>query len=316
MVLWKRGIMRGITAMKRERHWLAAFGALAGVLTLLQLLVFGSLAIQSMQSAVRDRADLRLEILQDASDQQIREFTAALQQMEQVKEIQFITKEQSYERAKTRDGELVAFLEKFGMDNPFPDTVSVTLRSLSDYDAFAEYIQQEQWKKVVDPTFLTKATDQEAQAHELLSLTRAGGSLTGLFLVIAGGVLTFIVTELVRRRAQDRGEEVLIERLVGAHPLTVFLPFATEATILLWIATVVSAVALILLLTILPLFVPAFQPSGLLAAIGENLTLSARSTLPILFAVELLLAPLLAGLGAYLGIRPQLNALPLSLSAL
>ncbi|MFA7682400.1 MAG: permease-like cell division protein FtsX, partial [Candidatus Peribacteraceae bacterium] len=258
-VLWKRGILRGLTTARRKGRWLTAFGALFGVLLLLQIVLFGIVGVHTVQKILRAQTDLRLEVRPGAQDNEIQNFFAALQQLPIIDEAVYITKEQAYEKAREFDPELVAFLEKFQMENPFSDTIGVTLVALDDYQEFVNFIEQERWRAVVDPTFLSQVTDQEKQVHELLGITQAGRILAILILFLTGSVTLFIVTELVRRRSSDRSDEVFVERLAGAHPITIILPFATETTVLLWLAVLASALVLTVALIGLPLVFPSLQ---------------------------------------------------------
>jgi len=307
-LLWKRGIKRGLRTAQRGHRWMASLGALFGTLLILQLLIFGLAGAQTVQSLLQSRTDLRLEIRQNASDQQRQEFFGQLNQLSYIDETVYITKEQAYEYARTHDPDLIAFLEKYGMENPFSDTIGITLISLGDYDSLTEFLQQEKWKGVVDPTFLSEVTNQEAQVRALLRLTIAGRALAIMVLTITGCVLLLMIMELVRRRSLDRADEVFVEQLVGASPLSIFLPFAVEATLMLWIAIIASGFALVMLLLALPALLPTMQGTDILEAFGTALTSRARSFLPIAFTAEILLAPMIAALGAWFGIWPQIRS--------
>ena len=190
----------------------------------------------------------------------------------------------------------------------------MTLRTLDDYQDFSTFVERPSWRSVVDPTFLTKVTDQEKHVYELLRVTRAGRSLTVLILLITTVTLVFITTEIVCSRALARSDEVLVERLVGAHMLSIVLPFAVEAVILFWIAILMSGAALLLLLWMLPILVPALSITGALQALHAEVAPLLWLYLPWLFLIELLATPVLAGIGTWMGIRPQLRSTTLTLS--
>ncbi len=235
---------------------MTALGALLGVFILVQLLILVLTGLEGMQSVLKSRTDLRLEIHAGAADTEIQEFYSALAELPFVRETVYITKEKAYQETRTTDPELIAFLEEFTIKNPFNDTIGITLASLEDYDRFSSFVQQERWNAVVNPTFLSQITDQEKQVYALLAVTRAGRSLTMLILLISGASLVFITTELIRRRALNRADEVLIERLVGASSLSITVPFITEAVLLLLTAVAFSALFLAGFIVLLPTLVP------------------------------------------------------------
>ncbi|PIQ76836.1 hypothetical protein COU78_00860 [Candidatus Peregrinibacteria bacterium CG10_big_fil_rev_8_21_14_0_10_49_24] len=314
-VVLGRGIRRGITTLLREREWGTSLGALFGVFVLVQLLLVILVGAQGVQLLLKERTDLRLEVRQRAPAQDVQEFFSFLQQQEYVQDAAFITKEQAYERARVHDPELIAFVEEFGMGNPFPDTVSVTLRSLDDYPVFRSFIEQPEWKNVMNPSFLSEVTDQEKQVYELLRFTHAGKALTAIILAVVGAILLFITTELVRRRVLGRSNEVLVEKLVGSSPLAMFVPFATEACILLLLAIVISMMVSIALIVVFPLLVPALKSDGALSALGTHIAPLIRTTLPAYFFLEIVCIPLMASVGTWLGMHHELQARTLSLHA-
>ncbi|MBM3230699.1 hypothetical protein FJZ28_00030 [Candidatus Peregrinibacteria bacterium] len=301
----RRGILRGLLTLRREGEWMTALGALFGVLLLVQLLGVMMLGLQGIQSMLRHKTDLRLELHAEASDADIQKFYGALSAEPFVDQLTLITKEKAYEHMRTQDPELIAFLEQFKLENPFADTIGVTLKNLEDYRLFSAFVGKEEWRMTVNPTFLTDVTDQEKQMYALLRVTQTGRALMGVILVVTGTALVFIVTELTRRRALARSDEVLVERLVGATPMSILLPFATEATVLCAISVVLSAAVLSVLLLAIPLLVPGLSSGGVLTDLRAEVTPLLHSLLPIIIAVEILVSPLIAGTGAWLGIRPQ-----------
>ncbi|PIR53648.1 hypothetical protein COU75_04960 [Candidatus Peregrinibacteria bacterium CG10_big_fil_rev_8_21_14_0_10_42_8] len=304
----RRGIIRGALTLWRERQWMTALGALFGVFLLVQLLILVLTGLEGVQILLKNRTDLRLEILAEATDNDIQTFLAELQQQPFVKDTVYITKEKAFEQTRVSDPQLIAFLEEFNMSNPFADSIGVTLGNLDNYDQFSAFIEQERWRNVVDPEFLSQITDQERQVHALLGVTSAVRSLTILILIITAAALVFIVTELVRRRAMARSDEVLVERLVGATPLSITLPFMTEAVILLFIAIILSTAIMLFIASLLPLYIPALTNGGILGPLRKEIGPLMTTLLPSLLLIEVLMIPVLAGAGAWLGVRPQVHS--------
>ena len=306
--VFKRGVLRGCITLIRERQWATALGALMGVFVLVQLLGLVLIGLEGVQSMLRSRTDLRLEIHAEANDTQVQEFYSALGAQAFVRDTVYITKEKAYEQTKASDPDLITFLEEFNIPNPFNDTIGVTLQSLDDYQEFSTFVEQQRWQNVVTPSFLTDITDQEKQVFALMSVTRAGRSITLLILIVTATALVFITTELIRRRSLHRSDEVMVERLVGASPLGISLPFITEACVLLIISIIGSAIILGITIAVLPLWVPALQANGALGALSKEMTPLLANMLPIILLIQLLCAPLIATAGAWLGMRSQIRS--------
>ncbi|MBT4119679.1 MAG: hypothetical protein HOE29_02070 [Candidatus Peribacter sp.] len=292
----------------REKQWLTALGALFGVFVMVQLLVFVLTGLEGMQAMLRNRTDLQLEIHASATDSEVQLFYSALTRLPYVQDADFITKEKAYEQTRSTDPKLIGFLEQYRMQNPFGDTISVSLTTLNDYSSFAAFIERPEWKSVINPTYLSEITDQEQQVFSLLAITRAGRLLTIIILALTVVALVFITTELVRRRAIARSDEVLVERLAGAQPLSIALPFITEAAVLLLISIILSSAVMVIFIAILPLIIPAFQTQGALGPLQAEITPLLRTMLPMLILTEMAIAPLIAVCGAWLGIRPQVES--------
>lgn len=303
-----RGVSRGVLTLLRENHWMSALGALLGVFLLVQLLTFVLLGLAGVQELLQNRTDLRLEVRTEASEQDVQEFFSALNQLSYVEETVFITKEKAYEQTKQTDPELIAFLEEFNLQNPFADTIGVTLVSLEEYDAFAEFVSTARWQSVVNPAFLSQVTDQEDHISALMRVTQAGRSLTMIILIITAFALMCITMELTRHRAVLRANEVLVERLVGASPLSILLPFWTEAALLFFSAIMLSAALLGAFIFALPELVPALQEQGVLANLQQTVQPLLLQQLPLLLAAQLIVTPIIAGAGAWLGIRPHIHS--------
>ena len=302
-LLLRRGIRRGVLTLTREREYGTTLGVLCGVAFLAQLLVLLTLGAQSVQGMLQSQLDLRLQVHEGASDQTVQEFLVALQAQPFTESVRFVTREEAYEQERQRNPELTNLLEDFEIDNPYPDTVAVTLKSLTDYDVFAEFTRQPAWKDTVDPAFLTQTTDQEQEVRQMLTLTRAGRMLAIGFLALTGAVLLFVLMELTRRRALLRSEEILVERLFGAREASMLVPFATEAGILLFLAVAISAALIAGLLAVAPSLIPALSGSGAFSALRMETSSLMWSVGPLVLLAEILAIPFLSMAGAYLGMR-------------
>ncbi len=313
LLLLRRGIKRGFITLWRERGWGTTLASLTGILLIAQLLLTSALAAQAMERLVRSETDLRLEILDGAVEKETLAFFSAIKALPYVADVQYVTKEKAYDIERAQDPDLVSFLEKFNLKNPFPDTLAVTLQSLDDYDRFAQFVRGSEWRSVVDPGFLSKSTDQETRIHELISLTQAMRFIALFFLGLIAIVLLFVVMELVRRRALMRSEEVFIERLFGAQDLAILLPFIVESTLLLFISLFFTALLLAILLYVLPVYLlpmvdPTLTQGATIVALGQQLQPLITDVLPLIIGAEFLLVPVTACLGAWLGLAPQLRS--------
>jgi cell division transport system permease protein len=304
---FRRGVRRGLTSLRRERGWKTTLCLLSGLLLLLQFCFVVAAGVQGMDRLLRSQLDLRLELKEGVPAAQVQDFLDALKTQSTVAHVVYITREQAYQSEKERNPSLIGFLEQFNIQNPFPDTVAVTLNRLDDYEAFSATIRQPQWSAVVDPAFLSAVTDQENEVMNLLSLTQSGRKLMSVVLAFLGVVLLFITVELVRRRALYRQEEIFVEQLTGASSIWILTPFITEATVLLWAGLLLSSVTMAILVFVLPLLVPMVATLGEFAVLRQQLLAVIFALWPWVLGLEIVAAPIVAFVGAVLALRLHLR---------
>lgn len=307
-ILLQRGIRRAWRTLRREHDWIGSLGALTGIFILLQLLGLGLATALAGEQLLKERTELQLELKAGTTDREVSDLITGLQDLPYVARANFITKEQAYDRARSADPELIGFLEEYGLNNPFNDAVTVTLTSLQHYRPLLAVLEEAQWQRIVDPSFLSDATAEQEYVEALLTMTRGLRSLVLFVLGIGGVTLLFVVVNLTRTRALGRSEEVLVERIAGAQTATILLPFAAEASILLAVGTIGSFIVTVLLAAFAPVIIPALNMGGALGELWNMVRLMLHSAILFAFVLELLMIPVIASVGAWIGIAPQVRS--------
>ncbi len=310
--IFSRGFRRGFVSAARDPGGVSSIGSLFGVLFLSQIFLLLALGVQSGLLLLKEQTDIRLEVLSGASEQQIVDLTVQLKSQQFIEDVTFITKEQAYERQKTRDPELIEFLDRFQIQNPFPDTIGVRLRHLEDYASLVAFLRQPVFASIVDPNFLSQTTDQEQQIERLMAATIAARSFLLVAIAVIAIVLLFVLIELVRRRAVLKSEEIFVQQLVGATPLAILLPFGVEVLALLLVAFFFSLLCMAAVLFALPFVIPGLSAGGLFAPWVAELRDMLFTYGIVILVAEALLLPILAFLGAFFGLKKRLHVPTLS----
>lgn len=310
----RRGTQRGLATAVREEGWGASVGSLFGVLFFAQVLLILVIGVNAGLTLLREQTDIRLEILDNASQAQIQDLVQNLHSLPYVEDVVYITREEAYERQKQRDPQLIAFLQKFGIANPFPETLGVRLRSLDDYTQFVSFLQQPVFAKTINPAFLSQGTDQQTQIYKLLDIVRSARLILFLIVGLLLVVLVFIIIELVRRRAVLRGDELFVEQLVGATPMAILLPFSVEILTLLFFALLLSFLFATGFVYVLPILIPSLAPGGVFSVWAASVAASLLSTGWLIACLELIVLPIVAGVGTFLALWPRLSASTLSVA--
>lgn len=305
-LFFRRAARRGIVSVFREEGWATSMGSLFGVLLIGQMLLLLAVGVQGGLQLLKERTDLRLQIRSTATDAQIQDLFQNVRQLPYVEDAVYVTREQAYERQKQRDPALIDFLVKFGIDNPFPDTLGVRLKRLEDYPAFLQFLKQPVFATVVDPSFLSTTTDQEQQVERLTEVVFASRTVLIFVVGLTVAVLLFVVIELIRRKALLKRQELFVEQLVGASNSDILLPFMVEMVCLLFFALLCSYVVIAAIVLLLPVFLPALSTGGMFGQWSGASLKVLFSWSPWTVFFELLLILFLSVIGTLIALKSQL----------
>lgn len=301
-------VRRGLRSLGRDRSYGALFAALTGTMFLFHLLLSVSVGIKTGEQFLRSTADVRLPILSTATNQSIQDFFSALHAIPSVKEATLVTREQAYEQSRQRDPSLIAFLEKYKLQNPFTDTIAVELASTDNQQDLVRFVQQPQWAGVVDPAFLSAAPSDQAHTQDLLAAAEVIRFLSIALLVFAAIAVTFVLLLFFDVRSVLREDEVVVGRLLGAASSTLITPFAAEATVILFISSILSAVLLTLCFIFLPMLLPMLSMGGSFFPLFQATRDALLASLPMLVVLHVLGIPFIATMGVMMGVRlPKLT---------
>jgi cell division protein FtsX len=257
-----RSVRRGLLSLRREKRWGTVLVMLCLAMTLLQMLIAGLSALKGIESLFTAKSGIHLEVANGTADQDIQDLYGALSELPYVESVEYVPKEKAYEREKLRDPALVASLEKFAVQNPFPDTFAVTLSSLDAFGNLRTFVEQGKWKGIVDPSFLASVSTQEREVQSYLSVSRSVTRLAYIVLWIGIAALAGIILDIAVQRAYARKEELELETVLGASRLQVILPLASEIAALLLGALVVGFALTTIFLVLLPSLIPALAAGG------------------------------------------------------
>ena len=302
-------VRHGLRMLRRDHSYCALLATLTGTLFLFHLLGLIALGVTGAEQSLTAFTDVRVTLAASASDDQIQNFLSALKKQPFAGETTYVTRDQAYEAQRKLDPSLTQLIERAQLGNPFRDTVAIRLTEGSSVDALESFLRNSEWSGVVDAASLSTVAAQEAHTSELLAGAKAVRFISMLLLFLALGVTVFALVMSFDARAELRTEEVTVSRLLGARPSEVLLPFITEATVLLLLASLLSACALGITITVLPLLFPALLVGSL-----ADLWSTATSTLLLIFPFAALLHIVCAPIVAWFGVRMGVKLPALSLA--
>lgn len=230
-------LMRTLRTIRRElrgflhtpHEWLA-LSALTATLFLIELCLGTAFIGREFLSHIRTQSALTVELLRSASDQKKQELSTTLRTFPTVEDVQYLTQEQLYEATRESNPDLVNFLEKFKLENPFQDSLVITPRSLKGYHSIMGVLRQEQWRSVVDPSSFPRTVLQRGSHPPLLQLLLPFLPLHTALLLLSSSLLFFLLLQQLHEWMDKRKNEVATLLLLGAPlPLSFLAPTVSSS---------------------------------------------------------------------------------------
>ena len=245
--------------------------------------------IHSWQKGLRIMAYLQPEL----SDTDVRELESAIQALDGVQELRFISKAEALDQLKSQMERQSSLFENL-MENPLPDSFEIRMVAASDswqtIEALASRI--EALEQVEEVEYGQRWLGRFSQIVTLFRL--AGYAMGALFFLAT----VFIVANTIRLVIYSRREEVEIMRLVGATDDFIKIPFYIEGLIQGALGSIIGLVILFVAF----LFVSSNVEIGFFTGLFQLQFLS-----PLIICVVILSSMVVGWLGCFISLKQFLN---------
>lgn len=245
--------------------------------------------IHSWQKGLRIMAYLQPEL----SDTDVRQLESAIQALDGVQELRFISKAEALDQLKSQMERQSSLFENL-MENPLPDSFEIRMVAASDswqtIEALASRI--EALEQVEEVEYGQRWLGRFSQIVTLFRL--AGYAMGALFFLAT----VFIVANTIRLVIYSRREEVEIMRLVGATDDFIKIPFYIEGLIQGALGSIIGLVILFVAF----LFVSSNVEIGFFTGLFQLQFLS-----PLIICVVILSSMVVGWLGCFISLKQFLN---------
>ncbi|MFH1509029.1 MAG: permease-like cell division protein FtsX [bacterium] len=236
--------------------------------TVIILNIIGSTAIKSLE----DKIDVSVYLKSESVDDDVNKIISYLNTKEQVKEINLTTKEEALSRLQTTYEANPAIVESlYLIGNPLQPTISFKTKSFDDYDAIVTDLESDKFSNVIDTI---NYQDNKKVIEKLATTTNAvqksGFGISIVFVIVA----VLVIFNTIRLTIFTQKEEIEIMRLVGATGFFIRLPYLIEGIIYGLISSIISLVALAIMIKKFNPFIEAFfegEAEGILAFMTNNI---------------------------------------------
>jgi cell division transport system permease protein len=250
-ITFKRITKLGWDRFLRDR---SSTGAALVVMTIVLFVASCLYVLQGLTSFVvaelENSVDVSAYFHQEATEEEIFSVRQQVSQLPQVKEVEFVSKEQAFEtfiEDHRGDNELLEPLGAIGQ-NPFLASLNIKAQRSDDFGAIAAFLSDDVFGEVVEKVDFYDRVPVIEQVSALADAIGAGA-------LVAIGVLSLIAVlvafNTIRLTIYNSREEIEIMRLVGASNWFIRGPFLVQGILVGTIATVLSFIILVVVATIL-----------------------------------------------------------------
>ncbi|MBI2514974.1 ABC transporter permease [Candidatus Wolfebacteria bacterium] len=202
---------------------------------LIALFVFESLIIfqiltQTALDAIQNKIDISVYFKSDAPEDEILKIKQVLSGLEEVKSVEYVSKDQALEAFQSRhkDDEAITESLKELEENPLLASLDIKAQDPKKYAAIAEYLDKSSFKD----RFQKVSYTQNAVVIERLSKVIDTAEKGGVTLIVVLALLAVLVTfNTIRLAIYSSREEIGIMRLVGASNTFIRGPYLVEGII-------------------------------------------------------------------------------------
>lgn len=227
--------------------WISLATVLVVVITLFSIgsLIFARTILSSILSQIQDKVDVSVYFKTDASEQDISGLRDKLEKLGEVKEVEYVSREQALENFKERHKDnalIMQSLEELG-DNPLGSVLNIKAKETSQYESIAKFLEDSSGvsaeSSIIDKINYYQNRVVIDRLTKVLDSAKKLGIIISIVLVIISLLVSF---NTIRLAIYSSREEIGIMKLVGASGKFVSGPFVVEGIMYGVIASIVTIV--------------------------------------------------------------------------
>ena len=271
-------------------------------LLIIGLFLIGGIILNNIVQSVEDEVTITAYIADDAQSSDIQKLTEKIQSNNNVKNVNFVTKDDALEKFRNSMAQSPEIIEQLNGNNPLPASLDIELKSPQNVDNLANEIKADSlFTSICD----NKSDPQDSLKYgkktvdKLFAVTNTirfvGIALVFLLIIIA----MIFINNTIRLAIMARRKEIGIMRLVGASNGFIRGPFLMEGSIQALIGSLLS----ILIIELIRIFgLPSMAKT--LAWMPINIPVQ---TFLIIYLVLVVSGILIGIIGSALAMRRYLN---------
>ena len=274
------------------------------VVMVMTLFAFGSLIVgnhilTSALNSIQEKIDISVYFKTTTPEDQILNIQKTLQQMSQVKSVQYISNAQAlqiFEQQHASDPTISQALNELGT-NPLSASLNIKANNPNDYPVIANYLNGSQVSGLVENVSYNQNQLVIKRLAEIINISREAGLILTIILAFAATLIAFntILIAIYSNR-----EEVEIMRFVGASNTFISGPYIIEGVVYGVIAAVISLLILTPIVFVISPYMQVFIP-------GFSLQQYFIGNLVLLFLYEIIFGSIIGIISGMIALRRYLK---------
>lgn len=211
--------------------WTNRMMSVASICVLMSCLVLiGSAAlvflnIDSLLSRIEEENVVMVYLKDETTDAQIDEMEKEINNMDNIKDVEFVSKEDAWaEQLETMEEAQAKFFTEISSDIPLPDAFKVTVDDLDKFDGTVSQLEK------LDNVDTIRENKDLAQ--KLVTIRQGVSVISIVIVAVLFAISLFIISNTIRLTVYSRRLEISIMKSVGATNNFVRFPFVIEGMIL------------------------------------------------------------------------------------
>jgi len=226
--------------------WLSAATVAIMVVSLMVsmgLMIFNYITVQAV-SSIQDKIDISVYFKTNASEDEILNIKSSLENMTQVKNVEYISSDQALEifKDKHSDDPTISQAVSELNGNPLEASLNIKAKQPEQYAAIAQYFDTPDLKQFVDSVSYAKNQVAIDRLTAIVQNVGRGGFILTLVMALIAGLVVF---NTVRLTIYSNRDEISIMRAVGASNGLVRGPYIVEGimggVVAAFISVIISA---------------------------------------------------------------------------
>lgn len=224
--------------------WLAiaAIAVMVITLTIVLFSVITNATFTNTVEQITDKIDISVYLKDDVSDDQRNKLIGELSELENVKSIEYVSKEEALERYKVQNQDNLDLLLAISQtDNPLPASLQVKPNNPNEIQTVKDYLEQPE-VEALQSEETSYSGDRKEAIDKIASATQFFRRAGIIGIVVFAAISVLIIFNTIRMAIFNRREELAIMRLLGASTWYIRGPFVVETIYYGVISAILSVV--------------------------------------------------------------------------